>query len=64
MKEMMDQHHIPSFLSFPSFSNQRDEIVEFFESLPMDEIVQYARVSVSGALILAAIIVLYFAYLE
>ena len=30
----------------------------------MDEIVQYARVSVSGALILAAIIVLYFAYLE
>ena len=64
VKEMVDQHHIPSFLSFPSFSNQKDEIVEFLESLPMDEIVQYARVTLSGALILAAIIVLYFAYLE
>ena len=63
-KELVDHHHIPSFLSFPSFSAQRDEIVEFFESLPVDEIVQYIRVTLSGALILAAIIVLYFAYLE
>ena len=64
-KELVDHHHIPSFLSFPSFSAQRDEkIVEFFESLPVDEIVQYFRVTLSGALILAAIIVLYFAYLE
>lgn len=63
-KEIMDQHHIPSFLSFPNFSKQRDEIIEFCESLPLDEIVHYGRVTLSGALMFAAIIVLYFAYFE
>ena len=45
-------------------AEQREEIVDFFNSLPIDEIVQYVRVTLSGALILAAIIVLYFAYFE
>ena len=63
-KELVDQHHIPSFFSFPSFSEQREEIVDFLNSLPINEIVHYVRVTLSGALILAAIIVLYFAYFE
>ena len=60
----MQQHHVPSFLSFPSFSKERNAIIDFFECLPKDEIMHYARITLSCVLIIAAIFVMYFAYLE